>query len=268
MDRSPRPDTAATDPVAELLAPLREVAPDVLTRDRHLTALLAEVRTVDVAGAPAGLGWGKGLGWSRRTRTALGLTGTKLVLAATAAAATTGGGLAATGNLPAPVQQVVADAGARMGLTLPAPSGAATEDELEELDGIELPDLPGTAPAGRGNGTGPDGEGAPAHGRPSPDETPSDRGRGQGRSDDSETARNEDRRGKGTPEQRGNDRDDEPQDERDAEDRADDADDRDADDDRDDAHERDDRDDEDRDDDDRDGEDRDDDRAEKRGKDG
>jgi hypothetical protein len=182
MDHSPRPD--ATDPVQAVFAQLRDVAPTADVRDRHLTAMLAEVRAAGgalAADGDRGLGW-----WGRRARTTLGLTGVKLLVAATAAAATTGGGLAATGNLPDPVQQVVADAGERIGLRFPVPVGDDDEDSQgEDLapagDDVPSGEVPGSTPPGRGNGTGPDGQGAPAHGRPTEGEYPSERGRGSGR---------------------------------------------------------------------------------------
>lgn len=61
----------------------------------------------------------------------------KIAFAGVAFAATTGG-LAASGNLPDPAQQVLSDVAARIGITLPA-AGGHTEDlteptDLEELD--------------------------------------------------------------------------------------------------------------------------------------
>ncbi len=61
--------------------------------------------------------------WGRRTRRVLGLTGVKLALAAGVAAATTTGGLAATGSLPAPLQEVAHDVGRQLGIGVPDAPG-------------------------------------------------------------------------------------------------------------------------------------------------
>lgn len=58
----------------------------------------------------------------RRGRRVLALTTAQLLLLGGATAAATGG-LAATGSLPAPVQQVVHEVGARMGIGVPAAPG-------------------------------------------------------------------------------------------------------------------------------------------------
>lgn len=59
----------------------------------------------------------------RRGRRVLALTTAQLVLLGGATAAAATGGLAATGSLPAPVQQAVHEVGARVGIGLPAAPG-------------------------------------------------------------------------------------------------------------------------------------------------
>lgn len=59
----------------------------------------------------------------RRGRRVLALTTAQLVLLGGATAAAATGGLAATGSLPAPVQQVVHEVGARVGIGVPAAPG-------------------------------------------------------------------------------------------------------------------------------------------------
>ncbi len=61
--------------------------------------------------------------WARRARRVLGLTGVKLALAAGVAAATTTGGLAATGSLPAPIQSFAHDVGRHIGIGFPDAPG-------------------------------------------------------------------------------------------------------------------------------------------------
>lgn len=71
-------------------------------------------------------------GWRRRLGLAGGLSLGKVVLVAGVAAAATGGGLAATGSLPAPAQQAIADAGDRLGIPIPPP-------RLEVVEPTEAP---------------------------------------------------------------------------------------------------------------------------------
>ncbi len=62
----------------------------------------------------------------------------KLAVGTVALAATTGG-LAATGNLPDPAQQWVADAISHIGVDIPAPSDVELP---EQTDGVEMPEAP------------------------------------------------------------------------------------------------------------------------------
>lgn len=61
--------------------------------------------------------------WARRARRVLGLTGVKVALVAGVAAATTTGGLAATGSLPAPIQSFAHDVGRQIGIGVPDAPG-------------------------------------------------------------------------------------------------------------------------------------------------
>lgn len=86
---------------------------DPATRAASLERVLQAAQGVATAGtAPR-----------RRGRRVLALTTAQLVLLGGAAAAATTGGLAATGSLPAPVQQVVHEVGARVGIGVPAAPG-------------------------------------------------------------------------------------------------------------------------------------------------
>lgn len=67
--------------------------------------------------------------WGRRTRRVLGLTSVKLALAAGVAAATTTGGLAATGSLPAPLQEVAHDVGRQLGIGVPDAPGQQKQSD-------------------------------------------------------------------------------------------------------------------------------------------
>lgn len=82
-----------------------------------ITAAAAEAahRVPTAADGPAGRPW------AARARRLAGLTAVKVAIGVGAAAAATGTGLATTGNLPDPVQQVVADVADRIGIELPAP---------------------------------------------------------------------------------------------------------------------------------------------------
>lgn len=72
----------------------------------------------------------RGWSWGGRVRRVLGLTGVKLVLAAGVAAATTTGGLAATGSLPAPMQHFAHELGRQLGIGVPSAPG-----QLQQSDG-------------------------------------------------------------------------------------------------------------------------------------
>ncbi len=61
----------------------------------------------------------------------------KLTAGAAAAALTTGGALAATGELPDPAQRTVADGAARFGLDLPGASVGLDADGHAEQDGAD-----------------------------------------------------------------------------------------------------------------------------------
>lgn len=100
----------------------------------HLDAITALAAThthqASVPAVPAG--------WRTRLRRVVGLTAVKVALGAGVAAAATTGGLAATGNLPGPVQQVVSDGARRVGIQLPQPSDPpAAEDQPDEPQGTE-----------------------------------------------------------------------------------------------------------------------------------
>ncbi|MBW3659783.1 MAG: hypothetical protein KY457_14175 [Actinobacteria bacterium] len=94
---------------AEYRAPL---ANDVATA--HLRMILAEAAVAPTAPA-------LGDRWARRARRIAAVGAVKIALTATAAAAATGTGLAATNNLPAPAQAVVADAAGLVGINFPTP---------------------------------------------------------------------------------------------------------------------------------------------------
>lgn len=95
-------------------------APPADVAERHLAAITAAAAEAAhsapaVASAPISRPWGA------RARRLAGLTAVKVAIGVSAAAAATGTGLATTGNLPDPVQQVVADVADRIGIELPAP---------------------------------------------------------------------------------------------------------------------------------------------------
>lgn len=71
----------------------------------------------------------RGWSWGGRIRRTLGLTGVKLVLAAGVAAATTTGGMAATGSLPAPMQEFAHDLGRQLGIGVPAAPGQLQQSD-------------------------------------------------------------------------------------------------------------------------------------------
>jgi hypothetical protein len=137
MSRSTRPDRRSD---------LREVDPDVAafldgvrTRYRqevpnevvagHLRAILTlAMDTPDTRSARAR--------WASRLRRVGALTTVKVAAGATVAVAAAGGGLAATGNLPPAVQQVVSDAGARVGVQIPGAAEVDTPGVREDQPGI------------------------------------------------------------------------------------------------------------------------------------
>jgi hypothetical protein len=144
-------DHRASDPLDRLLAGGSDAAPgsgeralvDALRRlrgeteqapadevaEEHVAAIVSLAQehahtapTVTPAASPVAT-------WRRRLGLAGGISLGKVALAAGVAAAATGGGLAATGSLPAPAQQAVADVGDRLGIPFPAP-----------LDPADVPD--------------------------------------------------------------------------------------------------------------------------------
>lgn len=99
--------------LAEVRAEYRAPLPnDVATG--HLRMILAEAAVAPTAPALRDR-------WARRARRIAAVGAVKIALTATAAAAATGTGLAATNNLPAPAQAVVADAAGLVGINFPAP---------------------------------------------------------------------------------------------------------------------------------------------------
>lgn len=101
--------TTATEPV------------DPVVRAETLEAMLAEAAARH-APTPAAT-------WRRRARQVLAMTGVKVVLAGGVAAAATTGGLAATGTLPAPVQQFAHEVGQQIGIGFPAAPGQARKQD-------------------------------------------------------------------------------------------------------------------------------------------
>lgn len=129
---------------AELAAVLRSLrdtldeSPSAEVAERHLaaiTAAAAEAAHETPTPGPVPARPSRG---SVRARRVLGLTAVKVAIGVGAAAAATGTGLAATGNLPDPVQRVVADVAGRVGIDLPTSAA----------DGAPVGDPATTAPAG------------------------------------------------------------------------------------------------------------------------
>jgi hypothetical protein len=119
---------------------------DPAVRARTIEAVLLEAaqRTRPEATPP----------WTTRVRRVLAMTGVKVLLAGGVATAATTGGLAATGSLPAPVQDAAHDLGERIGIGIPAAPG-----QVKKVDGDPdstgrdhapgqtiAPDAPDTAP--------------------------------------------------------------------------------------------------------------------------
>ena len=138
-------DSAVGEPVNEALpgllaAEARSVAENSPARTRsgsRTTPLLARSRTTQPLARK----------WRRRTMISTFLSTLLGKFAvATMAIAATGGGLAATDNLPEPVQQWVSDLGANIGIGIPAPG------DVEMPDAPVLPeDLPEDASKTAGN---------------------------------------------------------------------------------------------------------------------
>jgi hypothetical protein len=140
------------DPLGHLLdedgAPLRDVAddlramfvedPDPAVATVHL-ARIVETAAEHAHQAPVPPTLGQQ--WRRRAAHVFGLTTVKLALGAGIAVAATSG-LAATGNLPDPVQRVVSDSVARIGVHWPAPPAA----EIDPPAGTTPPDADDAGP--------------------------------------------------------------------------------------------------------------------------
>lgn len=131
--------------------------------------------------------------WALRARRAGAIGAVKIALTATAAAAATGSGLAAGGHLPDPVQQVVADTVARVGLSIPAPAASVVPRDAGAPGG----DAPADAPRSDAPRPG-EADEAPGHqrepGEPADPDRPADepRGRERGRADEAPGHRRDD----------------------------------------------------------------------------
>lgn len=145
---TPPPDRDLTDPVDAALAgalsrageDLGEVPADVARG--HLDAITAQaVVHAHTAPVPARRTGSTRVGRLRVRRLA-GMTTVKIALGAGVAAAGTTGGLAATGNLPDPVQQVVSDGAGWIGIDVPAPADEAEEALEQDEDGQPSVDAP------------------------------------------------------------------------------------------------------------------------------
>lgn len=146
---------------------LRQVPAGVT--ESHVEAITALAATH----AHARLASGPGTTWGSRLRRLVGLTAFKVALGAGVAAAAATGGLAATGNLPDPVQQAVSDGARWVGIDLPAPTAPSTVQADEDAPGEDVttsrPEAPATAPAD----DGPDpSAGTPAPAGVSPEDDP------------------------------------------------------------------------------------------------
>lgn len=134
-------DAALGEAIARAGQDLQDVPPDLA--NGHLAAITSLASEhAHQAPAPA---LAPAPSWGSRLRRVAGLTAFKVAVGAGVAVAGTTGGLAATGHLPAPVQQVVSDGAGWFGLDLPAPTTEAvdpsdTEDEppapAEESDTV------------------------------------------------------------------------------------------------------------------------------------
>lgn len=134
-------DVALARALARAGEELGEVPADVART--HIDAITV-LATTHAHRAPA-----PAAGWRMRVRRVAGLTVVKVALGAGVAAAATTGGLAATGNLPDSVQQVVSDGARRVGIQIPQPSvpSSAEDEVVHEPQDQEKVDVPPTAPA-------------------------------------------------------------------------------------------------------------------------
>lgn len=190
---------------AELAAVLRSLrdtldeSPSTGVAERHLAVITAAAaEAAHEAPTPSAGPDRPSRGWARARRV-LGLTAVKVAIGVGAAAAATGTGLAATGNLPDPVQRVVADVAGSVGIDLPTPAadGDPAGDPATTApagvpatpDDRARPEEPGdrrATPTPRPDPSGPPDD-VPGRGRPSTDATdrrPDDRGQGVGTRDD------------------------------------------------------------------------------------
>lgn len=169
--------------LAAYLSELRDSLPEAPPADvaaQHLAAITAAAAEA-AHSAPVTSCAPSSRPWGARVRRLAGLTAVKVAIGATAAAAATGTGLAATGNLPDPVQQLVSDAADRIGIEIPAPADFPPTMLPDEASSTASPDeAPGhddtdgerpTTPA-RPEGGAPPSE-VPGRGQPPAD--PSDR---------------------------------------------------------------------------------------------
>lgn len=139
-----------------LAATLRQLRSDV---DQPVPNDIAamHLRAILTASAAAPRSASTSRRWRRRVASVGGFSALKLAAGAMAAAAATGGGLAATGNLPDAAQRGVASVAERIGIDLPSPA----------LDAPGRPDLPGDARSDVGTENGRDDEVRPTEpGRP------------------------------------------------------------------------------------------------------
>ncbi|MBW3576656.1 MAG: hypothetical protein KY462_02735 [Actinobacteria bacterium] len=124
------------DDALAYLATLRRAlvtSPPEDVAERHLAAITAAAQQAAHRPPAAPAPKRQALrGWTRRVAAAGGL---KLAASATAVLAATGGGLAATGNLPDPAQRAVAEVLDEVGLTVPKPPA----DRVPQTTGTEEP---------------------------------------------------------------------------------------------------------------------------------
>lgn len=165
--------------LAEALRSLRDRVheePSPAVAERHLAAITAAAADAAHA-APTTPARADTSPWRARGRRVLGLTALKVAIGVTAAAAATGSGMAATGNLPDPVQRAVAEVADRVGIQLPFPADstpAAPRDEAPSTippDDAGRPDEPrdGHQPTpARPDGSAPSSE-VPGRGEPPTD---------------------------------------------------------------------------------------------------
>lgn len=122
----PAEDEQLAQVLRELRSALSSRPPEDVAED-HLAAITAAA--ADAAhGAPTVAPVGRLRRWGRRVSAAGAL---KIATAATVAAAATGGGLAASGDLPQPVQERVSDVLSRVGITVP--SGETADGQPDEI---------------------------------------------------------------------------------------------------------------------------------------